>query len=412
MIRSSGVRVTLVVCCVVCCVAAAGAACRGARASQTDARPLATVPVVPVTRSDLDRDLVLTAEFTPYQEVDVMAKVAGYVRSIRVDIGDHVRSGELLATLEVPEMRDELAKARAAVGAADAEVDGAREGLNRASASFDIAHMSFTRLADVSKREPGLVPDQDVDVARARSLEAQAQLASARSALAAAEGRATEARAEAQRLQTMADYAEIRAPFTGVIIKRYANTGSMIQAGIVSQTQAMPVVRLAQNNLLRLTFPVPVGVVSEIHVGDPLDIDVVTLGRTIRGRVTRLAERIQTATRTMDTEVDVPNVDGQLVPGMYAEAHLHVTARADALSVPLDAIEGLGTDKPRAYVVGRDHVIRIVPVQTGTETASHVEIRAGVREGDTLVVGRHTGLVEGERVDPRVARYEATPAKG
>jgi RND family efflux transporter MFP subunit len=186
----------------------------------------------------------------------------------------------------------------------------------------------------------------------------------------------------------------------------------MIQAGIVSQTQAMPVVRLAQNNLLRLTFPVPVGAVSEIHVGDPLDIDVVTLGRTIRGRVTRLAERIQTATRTMDTEVDVPNVDGQLVPGMYAEAHLHVTARADALSVPLDAIEGLGTDKPRAYVVGRDHVIRIVPVQTGTETASHVEIRAGVQEGDTLVVGRHTGLVEGERVDPRVARYEATPAKG
>src|SRR5581483_693441 len=383
------------------------AACHGAAASQTEARPTVTVPVVPVARVDLKNDLVLTAEFTPYQEVDVMAKVAGYIKTIRVDIGDHVREGELLATLEVPEMRDDMAKAAAAVSAAQADVASAREGLNRANASFDIAHLSYTRLAQVSDREPGLVPQQDVDVAHAHNLEAEAQLASARSALAAAEERAKEAVADQQRVQTMSDYTAIRAPFSGVITKRYANTGSMIQAGTASQTQAMPVVRLAQNNLLRLTFPVPVSAVSQVHIGDSLDIEVVTIGRTIRGRITRLTESIQTSTRTMDTEVDVPNPDGGLVPGMYAEAHLRVGSKADALGVPLDAIDGLGTTTPRVYVVGRDHVIRVVPVQTGAQTAAQVEIRSGVQEGDTLVVGRHTGLADGQRVDPRTARYES-----
>lgn len=387
-----------------------GAACYGAAASQSDTRPPVTVPVVPVNRVALSNDLVLTAEFTPYQEVDVMAKVAGYIKIIRVDIGDHVRAGELLATLEVPEMQNDLAKAGAAVNAAQADVAAARDGLNRASASFDLAQLSYTRLAEVSNREPGLVPQQDVDVAHAHNLEAEAQLASAKSALTAAEERAKEAVADQQRVQTMADYTAIRAPFSGVITKRYANTGSMIQAGTASQTQAMPVVRLAQNNLLRLTFPVPVSAVGQVHIGDSLDIDLVTLGRTIRGHITRLTESIQTSTRTMDTEVDVPNPDGRLVPGMYAEAHLRVAASSDALGVPLDAIEGLGTTTPRAYVVGRDHVIRVVAVQTGVQTSAQVEIRSGVQEGDTLVVGRHAGLVDGERVDPRTARYESDAA--
>ncbi|HTD61756.1 MAG TPA: biotin/lipoyl-binding protein, partial [Gemmatimonadaceae bacterium] len=188
-----------------------GAACYGAAASQSDTRPPVTVPVVPVNRVALSNDLVLTAEFTPYQEVDVMAKVAGYIKIIRVDIGDHVRAGELLAMLEVPEMQNDLAKAGAAVNAAQADVAAARDGLNRASASFDLAQLSYTRLAEVSNREPGLVPQQDVDVAHAHNLEAEAQLASAKSALTAAEERAKEAVADRQRVQTMADYTAIRA---------------------------------------------------------------------------------------------------------------------------------------------------------------------------------------------------------
>jgi RND family efflux transporter MFP subunit len=285
-------------------------------------------------------------------------------------------------------------------------VAAADDALARAQASYDIAHLSFTRIARVAQTDSGLVPMQDVDVARAHDLEAAAQLASARSALEAAKEHVAEAEADHARVTTMEAYTAIRAPFSGVITKRYANTGSMIQAGTSSASQAMPVVRLAQNDVLRLTLPLPVTAVSTIHVGDPLAIDVVTLGTTIQGRISRFADNVQTATRTMETEVDVPNPDGRLVPGMYAEAHLRVASSDNVLSVPLDAVDGLGTPTSKAYVVGPGNVLRVVPVQTGVETPVSVEIRSGVREGATVVVGRHAGLVDGQTVDPRVATYD------
>jgi RND family efflux transporter MFP subunit len=383
------------------------AACNSAAAaSKQHATAAVTVPVAQVRRADLQNDIVLTAEFRAYQDVDVMAKVAGYVKVIRVDIGDHVRQGELLATLEVPELENDLTRSAAAVRAALADVAAADDALARAQASYDIAHLSFTRIARVAQTDSGLVPMQDVDVARAHDLEAAAQLASARSALEAAKEHVAEAEADHARVTTMEAYTAIRAPFDGVITKRYANTGSMIQAGTSSASQAMPVVRLAQNDVLRLTLPLPVTAVSTIHVGDPLAIDVVTLGTTIQGRISRFADNVQTATRTMETEVDVPNPDGRLVPGMYAEAHLRVASSDNVLSVPLDAVDGLGTPTSKAYVVGPGNVLRVVPVQTGVETPVSVEIRSGVREGATVVVGRHAGLVDGQTVDPRVATYD------
>jgi RND family efflux transporter MFP subunit len=128
--------------------------------------------------------------------------------------------------------------------------------------------------------------------------------------------------------------------------------------------------------------------------------------RTLEGKVTRSADSIATATRTMDTEVDVPNADGSLVPGMYAEVKLHLAARPNVLSVPLDAVDGLGTSVQQAYVV-RDGIVHLTPVKVGLQTATRLEILSGLSTGDKVIVGRHTGLSDGQRVDAQPAAYES-----
>ena len=365
-----------------------------------------TVPVATVGPATLQNNIVLSAEFEPFQDVDVMAKVAGYVKNIRVDIGSHVKTGQVLAVLEVPEIRDDLQKAQAGVATAESNVVTAQAGVQRAVAAANIAHLYFQRINDVATKNKGLVPLQDVDVAQSRDAEAVAQLASARSDLKAAQDAKAAADSEYARAGAMLQYATITAPFNGVVTKRYANTGSMIQAGISSQTQAMPVVRLAQNDLLRLTLPVPVTDVAEVRDGQPVDVIVANPSRTIRGTISRYADSVQMATRTMDTQVDVPNSDGSLIPGMYAEVHLHLADRHNVLSVPVDAVDGVGTSVEQAYVV-RAGVVHVVQVTTGLQTPTRLEILSGLQGGDQVVVGRHSGLSEGEQVQPRAATYES-----
>ncbi len=378
----------------------------GCRSKAVPEAPVLAVPVATAANATLENDLVLSAEFRPYQEVDVMAKIAGYVKAIRVDLGDHVRQNSVLATLEVPEVQDDVAKAKAGLAAAEADIVTAQAAVQRANAGADIASLSFKRIQEVATRDRGLVPRQEIDVAHARELEANAQLASAKSSLAADEQKKIQAGSEYRRAIAMLQYATIRAPFNGVVTKRYANTGSMIQAGISSQSQAMPVVKLAQNDVLRLVLPVPVNHVAGIKNGQLVDVNVVSANRKLQGKVTRYADSVQMATRTMDTEVDVPNPDGSLVPGMYAEVHLHLAARPNVLSVPLDAVDGLGTSSQQAYVV-RDGVIHLAQVKVGLQTPSRVEVLSGLQAGDKVIVGRHTGLSDGQKVDAQPVAYEA-----
>jgi RND family efflux transporter MFP subunit len=363
-----------------------------AAAVAQDVPPL--VPTAKVARMDLVNDLVLTAEFEPFQQVDLMAKVSGYVRSIGVDIGDRVHTGQILATLEIPEMEDDLTRAAASIDQAHAEVVTASEELRRAEAAHEMAHLSYSRIADVLKREPGLVPQQEVDEAHSRDLVAEAQVSAAKSNLKTAEQRARVSRADQGRVETLHKYMTITAPFDGVVTKRYANIGAMIQAG--TSSQALPVVQLSQNNLLRLVLPVPESSVGRVRVGETVDVRVRSLGRTFPGRVARLAEKVQPSTRTMDTEVDVQNPTLTLIPGMYAEVNLHIAESRGALSLPLDAVDR-STTNARAYVVA-EGVIHVVPVTLGLETDESVEILTGLKDGDIVIAGRHAGLRDGEKV--------------
>ncbi len=373
----------------------------GAQTPHSSSKP-PTVAVAKATLADLSSSVPLTAEFEPFQEVDVMAKVSGYIRQINVDIGDRVREGQVLAVLEMPEMQDDLTRASAAIEQANAELGAVRDELQRAGSAHDIAHLSYTRILDVSKREPGLVPQQEVDEAHSRDLVAEAQVSAAKSRITANQQRIRVAEAEQARLKTLYQYAVISAPFAGVVTKRYANTGSLIQAGTASQTQAMPVVRLSQNSLLRLALPVPESAVPLIHSGKPVDVRVSALNRTFPGRVARFAGKVDKATRTMQTEVDVPNPGLELVPGMYAEVDLITEQRNHVLSVPAEAIDGSGTSA-RVLAVGAAGAIEVIPVSLGIEDARRVEIRSGgLKEGDDVVVGPRSGLKQGLKVLPKI----------
>jgi RND family efflux transporter MFP subunit len=379
---------------------------RSTQAAASPAPEALTVAVAKAARADLSSGLVLTAEFEPFQDVDVMAKVSGYIRQIKVDIGDRVREGQLLATLEIPEMQDELARAAAGIDEATAALATAKDELQRAESGRDIAHLSYSRIQDVSKTEPGLVPQQQVDEARSRDLVAEAQVSAAKSRIAEAEQRIRVAEADQARLKTMYQYAVITAPFAGVITRRYANTGSLIQAGTSSQTQAMPVVRLSENGLLRLQLPVPESSVPQVHLGEPVDVKVAALHRTFPGRVARFADKVDEATRTMKTEVDVPNPALQLVPGMYAEVDLITEQRKDVLTVPVEAVDGSG-DSARLFTVQADGKVRILPVRLGIENAQRIEVRSSdLHVGDDVVVGSRSGLKEGITVQPKVVTLD------
>jgi RND family efflux transporter MFP subunit len=383
---------------------AAGTSCErsGATESAPAVNGVPTVAVAKATRTDLSNGLVLTAEFAPYQEIDVMAKVSGYIRKINVDIGDRVQEGQLLATLEIPEMQDDVTRAAAAIEEATAELAAARDELQRAESAHDMAHLSYSRILDVSKREPGLVPQQEVDEVHSRDLVAEAQVAGAKSQITACEQRIRVSQAEQAHVKTVYQYAVINAPFTGVVTKRYANTGSLIQAGTSSQTQAMPVVRLSENGRLRLALPVPESAVPLIHLGEPVDVRVSALNRTFPGVVARFEDKVDESTRTMKTEVDVLNPKLVLVPGMYAEVDLITEQRKNVLSVPVEAVDGSG-DSAQVYTVQPSGLIQIVPVHLGVENAQQIEIRSGdLKAGDDVVVGSRAGLKNGIRVQPKL----------
>ena len=362
-----------------------------------------TVAVAKATVEDLSRGMILTAEFRPFQEVDVMAKVAGYVKKIYVDVGDRVKEGQLLAVLEIPEMTDDLARAQAALDRSQAEVARAGDELKRAESTQMITHLTFTRLSSVSKQRPGLVAQQEIDDAESKDLVADAQVSAAKSNLAAAEQQVHVSTAEQQKVKTLFEYTRVTAPFAGVITKRYADTGSMIQAGTASSSQAMPLVRLSENSLLRLILPVPESAAPTVHIGQQVEVRVKTLNRSFSGRVTRFVGKVSLATRTMDTEVDVPNPSLLLIPGMYAEVNLTLDHRSHVVVVPVPAID-VGSDETsgQVFVVTPENLVEIRKVKLGLQTPAKVEIRSGLQAGDMVVIGNRAGLQPGQSVQPKI----------
>src|SRR5271168_3889080 len=305
---------------------------------KTPATQPRTAAVVAVVRGSLASSLAVAGQFQPYQQVDLHAKVSGYIRWIKVDIGDRVRQGEVLALLEVPELQNQVEGAQAEVRHSQSDITRAQSEVVSAESTYAALHAEYTRLEEASKEGPGLIAEQELDDARAKDQEAAAQVGVAKASLNSMQEQLGVSRASRSRLETMSGYEQIVAPFTGVVTKRFADTGTLIQAGQDNNTATLPVVQVAESDLLRLRMPVPESDVPYIQIGGDVQVKVNATGHTFTGKIIRFSRALDTNTRTMLTEVDVPNRDLSLSPGMYAEATIQLLQKNDALILPAQAV--------------------------------------------------------------------------
>ncbi len=322
-----------------------------------------TVAASKVIRTDLSHTATLSAELIPFTEATLYAKVPGYLKEIRVDIGDQVKSGEILAILDVPELENILAKNKAAL---------------------DQAKLDYTRIMGVSKKRPDLIAQETVDKTTEAYKIAQASY---------------------EHSKTMHNYSVITAPFDGVITQRFVDEGAMIQEGTNTNTQAIPVVHIADNDKFRLTFPVPESIVSQVKPGNQVDIKIISINKNLKGTVARIANRVSTDTRTMETQVDVYNNPSlNLAPGMYASAKLYLEKKENVLALPVHAVEIVPA--PNVWLINKNNEIEERPVTLGIQTPEMIEIQSGLNEGDLAVYGSRNNLSLGMKVNPKRIEME------
>src|SRR5215469_741563 len=386
---------------VVCMAALFPLVGRRARASQEAPTPEQTAAVVLVERKPITNALTLSGEFRPFQEVEVHAKVAGYIRKIYVDVGDHVKSGQTLAVLEVPELSAQLLGADATVDRAKDAIGRAQGDLDRAESLHSAAHLDYNRLKEAATSKPGLIAQQELDDAQAKDKEGEAQIDASQAALAEAHSQLDEALAQQKQLNAMSDYTKIIAPFAGVVTHRYVDTGALVQAGTNSNTQALPVVSVAETDLFRLILPVPESAVPSVRLGTMVNVHVTSLNRDFAGKVSRYADDLNVDTRTMHTEVDVPNKDGSIVAGMYAEVAIALARKTDALVVPVQSVSRNGT-QASVLVVNSQNRIEERQVRLGLEGSDTVEVISGLAPNDRVVIGSRSQFRTGDAVVPKL----------
>jgi RND family efflux transporter MFP subunit len=366
---------------------------------ETATKSAAPAAVATVIRAPLSNTLVVAGEFLPFQEVELHAKVAGYIKHIGVDIGDKVRAGQVLATLDIPEITAQVQGADAGVRQTQEQITRAKSEVLRAQANYEAVHSAAQRLQQASDARPGLIAQQELDDALAKDRAGAAQVDAAKSAYSATQEQLGVSQADRQHYSSMADYSRITAPFSGVVTWRYADTGSLIQAG-TSNAGSAPVVKVAEVDVLRLRLPVPESLAAFVKIGDSASVHVGATGQTFSGTVTRNTGALDSSTRSMQVEIDVANKDGKLTPGMYADVTLNIQRAGDALVVPVQAVDRSGSQSFVMLVDSTNHVQKR-QVQIGVSTADCVEILGGVQQGDLVIVANLSSFQQGEAVEPK-----------
>jgi RND family efflux transporter MFP subunit len=359
------------------------------------------VGVVKVVRRDLASNLQIASEFLPFQEINVYAKVSGYIEKLYVDWGTHVRQGQLLAVLEIPELEQQLQLDEAAVRRSEQDLGRAHEQLSQAESAYLVADLTYKRLSTVLQTRPELVAQQEVDVAQGKDLEAKAGVSGSKDAVAGAEQALLVAKAELEKDRSMYAYARITAPFDGVITEIDAYTGALLPAGTSSNKGDQSLCRLSQNDLLRLVIPVPERAVREVHVGQDVAVQV-SSNKTFKGKIVRFSEQIDTQTRTMHTEIDVPNPKYTLVPGMYATVQIPLQTVHNVLTVPIQAVQTSSEDHGSVLVVNKNNRVEKRDVALGIQSAADAEVASGLKENEMVIFGEQSQYKSGELVTPKV----------
>jgi len=374
-------------------------------ADKTAGDGLANAPVaavVKVQRRDLSSQLSISSEFQPYQEVNVYAKVSGYIQKLEVNWGTHVKQGQQLALLEIPELQQQLQQDEASVKKSEQDLARANEELIRSESAYTVTHVPYARLADVQKSRPELVAQEEIDIAQGKDLEANAGVSSARDSVAGSGQELVATKAALEKDRAMYAYSRITAPFEGVVTEIDAYTGALLPAGTSSNKGDQALCHLSQNNLLRLVIPVPERAVADVHVGEDITVRVSTINKTFEGKISLFSDQIDPGTRTMHTEVTVPNPTYQIVPGMYATVQIPLHTVQNALTVPVQAVQTSDETHGSVLVVGGDNRIEKRDVTLGLENAADVEILSGLNDNDRVVFGEQSQFKPGEIVNPKV----------
>src|SRR5581483_2669681 len=259
-----------------------------------------------------------------------------------------------------------------------------------------------------AKAQPGLIAQQELDDAQAKDLSSEADVDAAKAALSAAEKGLEVSRADNQRVSAIAGYTKVVAPLDGIIIWRYADTGALIQSGINSNNQDLPIVKLAQSGMMRLRLPVPEAYVRYVHLGDTISVDVDALGRSFEGKVVRFTRDLNFETRTMETEVDVPNKDLTIDSGMYANVLMRLAHADNVPTVPTGALVLHNEDQRQVYVLDANNRVHARDVKVGIRGSQLVSIEKGLEPGDRVILGAQMKYAEDEAVTPVIADTPAS----
>ncbi len=349
-----------------------------ALAKETETLAVPTVAVIHPTTEPSEEGLVLPGSMQAYVESPIYARTNGYLKKWYRDIGSRVRKGELLADIDTPEVDQQLLQARA--------------DLETSQANANLSHITATRYQDLIKTDS--VSKQEVDNAAGDLAAKQAGVASSQ--------------ANVHRLSELESFKHIYAPFSGVITRRNVDIGTLINAGNGGATQQL--FSLAQTDPIRVYLNVPESAAPSIHAGLPAHLDLTQFpGRKFLGKVVRTAEAIDPVSRTLLTEVDVPNKTGELLPGGYAQVHLDVQITGDRLQVPVNALlfrsEGL-----RAVVVDSDHKLHLQALTIGRDYGVSLEVLQGLRGADWIVLNPADSLEEGQHVNVKEPAPKTTGA--
>jgi len=350
------------------------AACGGTGAPQSDKPAPAqagppTLDVVRVVQRPIDVTLSMPGQLDPYETVAVYPKVTGFIKSIRVDRGSHVRAGELMAELEAPELVAQRAEAQSKLQAAEAQLAAARSKADGDASTYD--------KLKAAAATPGVVAGNDLVLAQ-KAVEAdQSQIAAARQ-------NAEAARQAVQSITQMEDYLRVTAPFDGVVTERNVHPGTLVgpNSGPAAST---PMVRVVNMDRLRLVVPVPEAYTAGVTRGGSMTFTVPAYpGQSFSGTVARIADTVDVKSRTMAVELDVTNRDGRLTPGTFCQVQWPVHRPAPSLFVPSGSV---GSTTDRTFVVRiRDGKAEWVDVKTGLASGSLMEVFGDLHAGDTVAV--------------------------
>src|SRR3954447_18235083 len=343
------------------------------------------VEVVRPRRATVAQRLQTNATLEAFEETDLFAKVSGYLSDVRVDIGDHVKAGQVLAVIDVPEMKQELAEAKAQLASKQSSLESARRQLDHNKA--DVALQSaLSKDRDQLGEGRGFISDRTLDQVHASAEIAKADLGVAEANRDLADNQVEVAAATVEKIKALLAYTQIVAPFDGVVARRQVNRGDLVQAATATRTtpSAGSLFTLQRIDTIRVFCDVPENDVPHLRVGDPAIVKPAGLdGKPFIGKVTRFSLRLDPETRNMRTEIDLPNPEERLYPGTYAEVSLEMNRRSDALTVPTAAV-GSDGDGNFVYTITDNQIARLA-VKTGLTDNGRTEVTAGLSEETPVV---------------------------